>query len=67
MASQQTFTASEPFVAKESKLPPPAAPVEETKQDEELGLEVIVLNVHCAGEIPFVGNWTFPQHGEQMA
>lgn len=58
MASQQTFTASEPFVAKES-VAPPVAPVEETKQDEELGLEVIVLNVHCAGEIPFVGTELF--------
>ncbi|KAB0470685.1 cell division protein ZipA [Vibrio sp. IB15] len=58
MASQQTFTASEPFVAKES-VAPQAAPVEETKQDEELGLEVIVLNVHCAGEIPFVGTELF--------
>lgn len=59
MASQQTFTASEPFVAKESVAPQAAAPVEETKQDEELGLEVIVLNVHCAGEIPFVGTELF--------
>ncbi|MFZ3407701.1 cell division protein ZipA [Vibrio chagasii] len=59
MASQQTFTASEPFAAKESVAPQAAAPVEETKQDEELGLEVIVLNVHCAGEIPFVGTELF--------
>ncbi len=59
MASQQTFTASEPFAAKESVAPQAATPVEETKQDEELGLEVIVLNVHCAGEIPFVGTELF--------
>lgn len=59
MASQQTFTASEPFAAKESVAPQAAAPVEETKQDEELGLEVIVLNVHCAGELPFVGTELF--------
>ncbi|PQJ61190.1 cell division protein ZipA [Vibrio chagasii] len=59
MASQQTFTASEPFAAKESVAPQAAAPVEEIKQDEELGLEVIVLNVHCAGEIPFVGTELF--------
>ncbi|MGI9877747.1 cell division protein ZipA [Vibrio chagasii] len=59
MASQQTFTANEPFAAKESVAPQAAAPVEETKQDEELGLEVIVLNVHCAGEIPFVGTELF--------
>ncbi|MCY9828718.1 cell division protein ZipA [Vibrio chagasii] len=59
MASQQTFTVSEPFAAKESVAPQAAAPVEETKQDEELGLEVIVLNVHCAGEIPFVGTELF--------
>ena len=59
MASQQTFTASEPFAAKESVAPQAAAPVEETKQDEDLGLEVIVLNVHCAGEIPFVGTELF--------
>ncbi|NOH32035.1 cell division protein ZipA [Vibrio chagasii] len=59
MASQQTFTASEPFAAKESVAPQAAAPVEETKQDEELGLEVVVLNVHCAGEIPFIGTELF--------
>ncbi|MCG9553386.1 cell division protein ZipA [Vibrio sp. Isolate31] len=59
VVSQQTFTASEPFAAKESVAPQAAAPVEETKQDEELGLEVIVLNVHCAGEIPFVGTELF--------
>ncbi|MEC7940805.1 MAG: cell division protein ZipA [Pseudomonadota bacterium] len=59
MASQQTFTVSEPFAAKESVAPQAAAPVEETKQDEELGLEVIVLNVHCAGELPFVGTELF--------
>lgn len=58
MASQPAFTASEPFAAKES-VATQAAPVEETKQDEELGLEVIVLNVHCAGEIPFVGTELF--------
>ena len=59
MASQQTFTASEPFAAKESVAPQAAVPVEETKQDEGLGLEVIVLNVHCAGELPFVGTELF--------
>ncbi|MFV8463941.1 cell division protein ZipA [Vibrio campbellii] len=56
---EEPVVASEPFAAKESVAPQAAAPVEETKQDEELGLEVIVLNVHCAGEIPFVGTELF--------
>ncbi|MCZ4310551.1 cell division protein ZipA [Vibrio atlanticus] len=32
---------------------------EKAHSDEDLGLEVIVLNVHCAGEIPFVGTELF--------
>ncbi|CDU09026.1 putative Cell division protein zipA [Vibrio coralliirubri] len=54
----ETLTQREPVVAKEV-VTPQSAPVEETKPDEELGLEVIVLNVHCAGEIPFVGTELF--------
>ncbi|MDK9740056.1 cell division protein ZipA [Vibrio sp. D404a] len=34
-----------------------AAPQE--AQEDDLGLEVIVLNVHCAGETPFVGTELF--------
>tara|TARA_B100001057_G_scaffold113317_1_gene111644 strand:- start:3212 stop:4237 length:1026 start_codon:yes stop_codon:yes gene_type:complete len=56
---EEPVVASEPFAVKESVAPQAAAPVEETKQDEELGLEVIVLNVHCAGELPFVGTELF--------
>ncbi|MEZ9439549.1 cell division protein ZipA [Vibrio atlanticus] len=40
-------------LADESKLD------EKVHSDEDLGLEVIVLNVHCAGEIPFVGTELF--------
>ncbi|CDT89587.1 cell division protein ZipA [Vibrio coralliirubri] len=54
----ETLTQREPVVAKEV-VTPQSAPVEETQPDEELGLEVIVLNVHCAGEIPFVGTELF--------
>lgn len=54
-----SLTPSEPLVSKEVVAPQSAAPVEEAKPDEELGLEVIVLNVHCAGEIPFVGTELF--------
>jgi len=56
---EEPVVVSEPMAAKDSVAPQAAAPVEETKQDEELGLEVIVLNVHCAGEIPFVGTELF--------
>ncbi|MCG9631552.1 cell division protein ZipA [Vibrio sp. Isolate30] len=31
----------------------------EEAQEDDLGLEVIVLNVHCAGETPFVGTELF--------
>lgn len=55
----ESLTPSEPLVSKEVVAPQSAAPVEEAKPDEELGLEVIVLNVHCAGEIPFVGTELF--------
>ncbi|WP_210459378.1 cell division protein ZipA [Vibrio crassostreae] len=58
LVPNETFTQSEPVVAKEV-VTPQRAPVEEAKPDEELGLEVIVLNVHCAGEIPFVGTELF--------
>ncbi|WP_210448061.1 cell division protein ZipA [Vibrio crassostreae] len=58
LVSNETFTQSEPVVAKED-VTPQSVPVEEAKPDEELGLEVIVLNVHCAGEIPFVGTELF--------
>ncbi|NOH94391.1 MULTISPECIES: cell division protein ZipA [unclassified Vibrio] len=54
----ETLTQREPVVAKEV-VTPQSATVEEAKPDEELGLEVIVLNVHCAGEIPFVGTELF--------
>ncbi|OED60386.1 cell division protein ZipA [Vibrio splendidus ZS-139] len=50
---------NEPLVSKETVAPQSAVLTEEAKQDEELGLEVIVLNVHCAGEIPFVGTELF--------
>ncbi|MFA0249161.1 cell division protein ZipA [Vibrio sp. 10N.222.49.A3] len=40
-------------LADESKLD------EKAHSNEDLGLEVIVLNVHCAGEIPFVGTELF--------
>ncbi|MFI3276528.1 cell division protein ZipA [Vibrio sp.] len=58
LVPNETFTQSEPVVTKEV-VTPQSAPVEEVKPDEELGLEVIVLNVHCAGEIPFVGTELF--------
>ncbi|PTO97798.1 cell division protein ZipA [Vibrio sp. 10N.286.48.B8] len=58
LVPNETFTPGEPVVAKEV-VTPQSAPVEEAKSDEELGLEVIVLNVHCAGEIPFVGTELF--------
>ncbi|MCX2756817.1 cell division protein ZipA [Vibrio sp. Sgm 22] len=58
LVPNETFTQSEPVVAK-AVVTPQSAPVEEAKPDEELGLEVIVLNVHCAGEIPFVGSELF--------
>jgi cell division protein ZipA len=58
LVPNETFTQSEPVVAKEV-VTPQSGPVEEAKPDEELGLEVIVLNVHCAGEIPFVGTELF--------
>ncbi|MEZ8544258.1 cell division protein ZipA [Vibrio splendidus] len=59
LAPSESLTPSEPLVSKEVVAPQSAAPVEEAKPDEELGLEVIVLNVHCAGEIPFVGTELF--------
>ncbi|MCG9545740.1 cell division protein ZipA [Vibrio sp. Isolate33] len=58
LVPNETFTQSEPVVSKEV-VTPQSAPVEEVKPDEELGLDVIVLNVHCAGEIPFVGTELF--------
>ncbi|MFA0306027.1 cell division protein ZipA [Vibrio splendidus] len=59
LVPSESLTPSEPLVSKEVVAPQSAAPVEEAKPDEELGLEVIVLNVHCAGEIPFVGTELF--------
>ena len=59
LAPSESLTPSEPLVSKEVVAPQSSAPVEEAKPDEELGLEVIVLNVHCAGEIPFVGTELF--------
>ncbi|MCC4785732.1 cell division protein ZipA [Vibrio splendidus] len=64
LAPNKALMPSEPLVAqvdvaKEVVAPQNAAPTEEAKPDEELGLEVIVLNVHCAGEIPFVGTELF--------
>ncbi|MDH6024446.1 cell division protein ZipA [Vibrio splendidus] len=59
LAPSESLTPSEPLVSKEVVAPQSAAPFEEAKPDEELGLEVIVLNVHCAGEIPFVGTELF--------
>ncbi|MEZ8109750.1 cell division protein ZipA [Vibrio splendidus] len=59
LAPSELLTPSEPLVSKEVVAPQNAAPVEEAKPDEELGLEVIVLNVHCAGELPFVGTELF--------
>ncbi|TCN73936.1 cell division protein ZipA [Vibrio crassostreae] len=58
LVPNETFTPGEPVVAK-AVVTPQSGPVEEAKPDEELGLEVIVLNVHCAGEIPFVGTDLF--------
>ncbi|OEF93012.1 cell division protein ZipA [Vibrio splendidus] len=58
LVPNETLTQREPVVAKEV-VTTQSAPVEETQPDEELGLEVIVLNVHCAGEIPFVGTELF--------
>ena len=37
----------------------PIVEAPEETQDDDLGLEVIVLNVHCAGETPFVGTELF--------
>jgi len=55
----ELLTPSEPLVEKEVVASQSTATTEEAKPDEELGLEVIVLNVHCAGEIPFVGTELF--------
>ncbi|MFS1935044.1 cell division protein ZipA [Vibrio splendidus] len=55
----ESLTPSEPLVEKEVVASQSTATTEEAKPDEELGLEVIVLNVHCAGEIPFVGTELF--------
>ncbi|ERM60179.1 cell division protein ZipA [Vibrio cyclitrophicus] len=59
LTQSERLTPNEPFITTEAVVTQSAAPVEEVKQDEELGLEVIVLNVHCAGEIPFVGTELF--------
>ncbi|MCL4111087.1 UNVERIFIED_CONTAM: hypothetical protein GTU68_033394 [Idotea baltica] len=62
--TDEALMPSEPLVAqvdveKEVVASQSTAPTDEAKPDEELGLEVIVLNVHCAGEIPFVGTELF--------
>ncbi|MEZ9723041.1 cell division protein ZipA [Vibrio splendidus] len=59
LAPSESLTPSEPLVEKEVVASQSPAPTEEVKPDEELGLDVIVLNVHCAGEIPFVGTELF--------
>ncbi|MEZ9601659.1 cell division protein ZipA [Vibrio sp. 10N.261.55.A10] len=59
LVPSESLTPSEPLVSKEVVAPQSTSSVEEAKPDEELGLEVIVLNVHCAGEIPFVGTELF--------
>ncbi|KAB0464389.1 cell division protein ZipA [Vibrio kanaloae] len=57
---EEPLVSSEPVVAEETIVPQDASSIEsEVKQDEDLGLEVIVLNVHCAGEVPFIGTELF--------
>lgn len=57
---EEPLVSSEPVVAEETIVLQDASSIEsEVKQDEDLGLEVIVLNVHCAGEVPFIGTELF--------
>ena len=60
MAQEPTFESSQstPEEAAPAIETPVATTTEETPEDE-LGLEVIVLNVHCAGDTPFVGTELF--------
>lgn len=51
---QQNLQQEGPTPAVEAAAAAPQEP-----QEDDLGLEVIVLNVHCAGETPFVGTELF--------
>ncbi|ARP38919.1 cell division protein ZipA [Vibrio syngnathi] len=51
--------AEEANLAGGTKLDEAAKLDDKNSSDEDLGLDVIVLNVHCAGEIPFVGTELF--------
>ncbi|MEZ9565057.1 cell division protein ZipA [Vibrio artabrorum] len=58
-APSERLTSQESSIAKGTASQQSTVTTEEIKQDEQLDLEVIVLNVHCAGEIPFVGTELF--------
>ncbi|WP_299687215.1 cell division protein ZipA [uncultured Vibrio sp.] len=59
LAATNAPSTSEPLAVKEAVVSQSSASIEDTSSDEELGLEVIVLNVHCAGDAPFVGTQLF--------